>query len=128
MESVKGLKIPPEKMKRYRATMQRRQQQAQQELAQRRERAWKVAQLAGELLKTRFGATRVVVFGSLAHGHWFSDTSDIDLAAWGLKDEDYFLAVARLQDLSPEFEIDLVAMERCKPSLRTKILSEGKPL
>ena len=108
--------------------MQRRQQQAQQKLAQRRERAWKVAQLAGELLKTRFGATRVVVFGSLAHEHWFSSTSDIDLAAWGLKDEDYFLAVARLQDLSPEFEIDLVAMERCKPSLRTKILSEGKPL
>lgn len=128
MGSVKGLKIPPEKTKRDRATVEQRQQQAQQELAQRRERAWKAAREAAQLLREHFGATRVVVFGSLAHVHRFSALSDIDLAAWGLKDEDYFLAVARLQDLSPEFEVDLVAMERCKPSLRTKILSEGKPL
>ena len=66
-----------------------------------------------------------MVFGSLVHGYWFSQTSDIDLAAWGLKDEDYFLVVARLQDLSPEFRIDLVRMENCRPGLRGAILQEG---
>ena len=66
-----------------------------------------------------------MVFGSLVHGYWFSQTADIDLAAWGLKDEDYFLVVARLQDLSPEFRIDLVRMENCRPGLREAILQEG---
>lgn len=123
---TRRLEISPEQMKRYRATLRQRQRKAQQELARRRERAWRVARKAGELLRSRFGATRVVVFGSLVHGHRFSMTSDIDLAAWGLRDEDYFVAVAQLQDLSPEFKVDLVAMERCKPSLQAKILSEGK--
>lgn len=123
-----ALELTPEEMAVYRATARRRWERERQERARRRERAWEVARRASTLLKERFGATRVVVFGSLAHGRWFSKTSDIDLAAWGLKDEDYFTAVARLQDLSPEFEIDLVAMERCKPSLRETILKEGTPL
>lgn len=76
----------------------------------------------------QFGATRVVAFGSLVHGDWFSETSDVDLAAWGLEGEEYFIAVARLQDLSPEFEIDLVAMERCPQGLRKAIEEEGQPL
>jgi len=123
-----ALKLTPEAMAVYRATARRRWERERRERARRRERAWEVARRASALLKEQFGATRVVVFGSLAHERWFSATSDIDLAAWGLRDADYFTAVARLQDLSPEFEIDLVAMERCKPSLRETILEEGKPL
>ena len=123
-----SLKLTPEAMAVYRATARRRWERERRERARRRERAWEVARRASALLKERFGATRVVVFGSLAHERWFSETSDIDLAAWGLKDEDYFTAVARLQDLSPEFEVDLIAMEHCKPSLRDTILKEGKPL
>lgn len=67
-----------------------------------------------------------VSHGSLAHGHWFSQTSDIDLAVWGLEADAYFTAVARLQDLSPEFKVDLVAMESCRPALREAIIAEGK--
>ena len=44
------------------------------------------------------------------------------------RDEDYLVAVARLQDLSPEFKIDLIAMERCKPELRDAITKGGKLL
>jgi len=69
-----------------------------------------------------------MIFGSLLEARWFSETSDIDLAAWGLRTEDYFTAVARLQDLSPEFEVDLVAMEYCKPGLRETIMREGEPI
>jgi len=120
------LTVSREKMAAYRATMERRGREKRVEWTRRRERAWKVAQQAADILRTQFDATRVVVFGSLARGTWFSGVSDIDLAAWGVKDEDYFTAVARLQDLSPEFKIDLIAMERCKPALRTTILREGK--
>jgi predicted nucleotidyltransferase len=79
-------------------------------------------------LKNQFGASRVVVFGSLINGDGVSETSDVDLAAWGMPGEKYFIAVARLQDLSPEFEVDLVAMEHCKPHLREVIMKEGQPL
>ena len=121
-------KLTPEAMEAYRATVRQRGENAQRERAKRRERAWNTAERAAVLLKEKFGAVQVAVFGSLVHGHWFSPTSDIDLSAWGLKDEDYFVAVAKLQDLSPEFRIDLVSMERCKPSLREVIIKEGKLL
>jgi len=122
------LEVSPEAMAVYRATARRRWEERQQELAQRRERAWQVARRAAVFLRERFYATQVVAFGSLVHGYWFSGTSDIDLAAWGLHSDDYFVAVAQLQDLSPEFEIDLVDVERCKPALREAILREGEPL
>jgi predicted nucleotidyltransferase len=121
-------KLTPEQMSVYQATAQWRWEQEQRELARRRERAWEVARHAATLLKEQFGATRVLVFGSLVHGYWFSKTSDIDLAAWGLPAEDYFVAVAKLQDLSPEFEIDLIAMPHCKPGLGKVIEHGGKPL
>ena len=88
-------------------------------------RAWEVAEQAAALLKEQFGATQVALFGSTVHGHWFSTTSDVDLAASGLASDDYFTAVARLQDLSSEFKVDLVALEHCKAELRESIAREG---
>lgn len=112
----------------YRAASHRRRQAEQELLAQRKERAWGTARQAAKLLKERFGATKVLLFGSLAHNLWFSTTSDIDLAAWGIAPEDYFRAVAKLQDLSPEFSIDLVTMEECTLSLSNVVVVEGIPL
>lgn len=122
------LPISPEAMAVYRATALRRWEEKRHELARRRDRAWQTVALAARLLKEQFGATRVVAFGSVIHGYWFSETSDIDLAAWGLRADDYFVAVARLQDLSPEFKIDLVAAENCRPELREAFEREGAPL
>ena len=115
----------PAAMAVYRATAQRRAAETTRALASRRARALEVARQAAMLLKEQFGATQVVVFGSTVHGHWFTATSDIDLAARGLAPDDYFTAVARLQDLSPEFKVDLVAVERCKAALRESIAREG---
>ncbi|MFQ5340808.1 MAG: nucleotidyltransferase family protein [Anaerolineae bacterium] len=120
--------LTPEAMAVYRATARRRWEADQRERAQRHERAWETAHQAAALLKEQFGATQVMVFGSLVHDDWFSETSDVDLAAWGLKGDEYFIAVARLQDLSSEFEVDLVAMEHCKPGLQSVVMEEGKPL
>jgi len=122
------LEVTAEEMAIYRATMRQRGEREQQAREQRRERAWGVIRQAVDLLKEEFGATQVLLFGSLAHGHWFSQTSDIDLAVWGLEADAYFTAVAQLQDLSPEFKVDLVAMESCRAELREVIVKEGKPL
>jgi len=110
----------------YQETLKRRQLETECQLAQRFVQAQKLAEEAAHLLKYEFGAERVAVFGSLAHGQWFSKTSDIDLAVCGLALDQYFTAVARLQDLSPEFKVDLVAVESCSTSLRQAILQEGQ--
>ena len=123
-----ALGLTQEQMAAYQATAQRRRERERQELALRKELAWQVVHRAAALLREQFGATQVMVFGSLVHGYWFSRTSDIDLAAWGLQADDYFVAVAKLQDISSEFGVDLVAMERCKPKLREIILREGERL
>jgi len=123
-----SVKLTPEELDVYRTTMRQRRDGEQRERHRRRERAREVARQAEVLLKEKFGATRVVVFGSLAHNYWFSRTSDVDIAAWGMKEEDYFIAVARLQDLSPDFNVDLVDMEHCKPGLRDEIMKVRESL
>ncbi len=120
--------ITPEAMAIYRVTTERRWAEEKVQLAERKARALLVAHQAADLLRHRFGVTQVVLFGSLAHGRWFTQASDIDLAAWGIQDADYFLAVAWLQDLSSEFSIDLVQMERCRPALVAVVQTEGIPL
>ncbi|MEZ4734952.1 MAG: nucleotidyltransferase domain-containing protein [Caldilineaceae bacterium] len=120
--------IQPEELAVYKATAQRRWQAEQAAVTQRRAQAMVTARQAARFLKEHFGATRVMLFGSLVHNQWFSASSDIDLAAWGIKDEEFYRAVARLQDLSSEFKIDLVAMERCPQHLYQTILAEGTVL
>lgn len=89
------------------------------------ERAWRVAQAAAKVLRQQFGATRVVVFGSLTRRDWFTSWSDIDLVAWGISPEVFYRAVAVVADISAEFRLDLVAPEDCQPSLQDVIEREG---
>lgn len=91
----------------------------------RRQRAWRVARQAAQVLREQFGAQRVVIFGSLAQRGWFTRWSDIDLAAWGVPDERFYLAVATITALSPAFKVDLIDPETCRPCLRQAIEREG---
>ncbi len=93
--------------------------------SERWERAQRVAQQAAETLRTQFGATRVAVFGSLVHRDSFNSWSDIDLATWGIPQDEFFRAVAAVTRLSADFKIDIVDMESCRPLLRTRIEEEG---
>lgn len=113
-----------------RATVRRRDAEDAAARAAKRERAWSAARQCAALLRERFGAARVDVFGSLVveDGRWFGVRSDIDLAAWGVRDADYFTAVGQLQGVGGEFEVDLVAMERCPTHLRATIEEHGVTL
>jgi predicted nucleotidyltransferase len=88
-------------------------------------RAWDVARTAADLLRERFGANQVVVFGSLAHDEGFTRWSDIDLAVWGISPDAFFRAVAAVTGLSTEFKVDLVDPQDCRPALRRAIEREG---
>jgi hypothetical protein len=81
---------------------------------------------AAEMLRERYGAQEIVLFGSLATGNATAD-SDVDLAARGVHSDDYFAALA---DLMTVFggPVDLVRLELAPPSLLDRIAAEGKPL
>lgn len=96
-----------------------------QQVAKRSEQAWVVAREAARLLLGRFGATRVVVFGSLAQRAWFTPWSDIDVAAWGISADQFYRAVAAVTGISPDFEVNLVDPAGCRLTVRQMIESEG---
>ena len=84
-------------------------------------RAWQTAHRVAAMLYEDFDATQVAVFGSLAQGTWFSKSSDIDIAVWGIPSDKYFRAVWEAEDISRLFEIDLVDVESCKGVFRERI-------
>lgn len=90
-----------------------------------RENALKVAKNAAKILRERFGAQKVVVFGSLATNIGFTEFSDIDLAAWGISRDEYYKAVAVVTGLSKRYKIDLIDPELCRESIKKSILEQG---
>jgi len=116
-----ALDLTPEEFRAYRPGKEWDKQQ----VAERWDRAWAVARVAAGLLREKFGAKRVVVFGSLAHQALFSPWSDVDLAAWGIPADQYYRAVAAVTGMSADFEVDLVDPTECRPRLRQVIEREG---
>ncbi len=122
------LNITPEQMAVYRATAQRRHQEELQELALRQQCGWEVARQGARLLKEKFGAKRVVLFGSLLDLKRMHQRSDVDLAVWGLDERYYFRAVAGLLDIDPTFSVDLVEVEHARPHILEAINTTGVEL
>lgn len=114
------MSVPPEQMQQYIHTAQARKHQRIAAIEQRRRQGIAVAQTAAQMLKTEFAVSRIVVFGSLLSGN-FHETSDIDLAVWGLPEKAYFQAVARLLSLS-DFEVDLVEAQYASPEILAAIV------
>lgn len=119
------LTIPAADMARYRATALTREAARQDALAARRARALAVARQAADMLRAEFGATEVVLFGSLARAGPVSWHTDVDLAATGVPPECFFAAVGRLQALDPAVAVDLVRIEEAPASLLAVIREEG---
>ena len=63
---------------------------------------------AAAVVKTRFGARRVVLFGSLAHAAWFSADSDIDLGVEGLAGDAYWQAWRMVEEIIGDRRVDLI--------------------
>jgi uncharacterized protein len=113
------------KMAQYRQTARRREAEKRQALDARRRQALALAHEAAALLRQRFSADRVVLFGSLARAVPLHAHSDVDLAVWGVAEADYLRAVSALLDLGETISIDLVRIEEAPPSVRRSIEAEG---
>ncbi len=83
------------------------------------------AQIAA-MLRREFGATRVLLFGSLARGRFLPD-SDIDLAVEGLPAAVFFPALAQAGKMS-RFPVDLKPLEDLDPYFKSKVLATGEEI
>jgi predicted nucleotidyltransferase len=93
--------------------------------AKRRKQVLEAAEACRRLLKERFGARRVILFGSLAGQAPWHAQSDLDLAVEGLAPTSFFDAYSACRDLLPQgAELDLVALEKVSPEMRARILGE----
>lgn len=77
-------------------------------------------------LVSRFGVTRIILFGSIINGR-FGPESDIDLAVAGLARRDFFPALAEVNQLTP-FRVDLKPLEDLEAHFRERVLRSGECL
>jgi predicted nucleotidyltransferase len=124
MSSKTALDMTPDMLRQYKPFTLKKEKKAPSPSATD---ARGVAVSIAEELKSRFGAKKVALFGSLARGE-FDRWSDIDLAAWGIPAADFYRAVAFATGFSGDWRVDLVDAEDCSPSLRAVFEREGVEL
>lgn len=114
------LELTPEELKKYSFRPKRPSPTQRQLIA----RAMRQARRVAQMLKREFGATRVVLFGSLAYRLWFTRWSDIDLAVWGIAPDQFYRAAGKAADLTG-FKIDVVDPKDCHPLVQQEIAEDG---
>ncbi len=83
-----------------------------------------IAKKIAGVLYEKFGADKVMLYGSLARGD-FTSWSDIDIAVWGISVTDFYRAVAFATGVSDKWKVDVVDGQDCQENLRASILEEG---
>jgi len=78
-----------------------------------------VTALVGE-----FGASRIILFGSLVRGR-FAPGSDMDLAVEGIPPGDFFAALALVNRLA-SLRVDLKPLEDLEPHFRRRVIATGE--
>ena len=116
---------PPDEMQKYRPWKAAERYTDDPDALPRRVRAMEISREAARILKKKYGATRVGLFGSLARSSMFATTSDIDLYAEGIPGGLFFEAEAEIEKIAKGFRVDLVETKECPPHLLREIEDEG---
>ena len=90
-----------------------------------REKLLQQVRAAADLLKVRFGARRVLLFGSLAHEAWFSERTDVDLAVEGLEEGAYWKAWRQVEEMVANRTVDFIELESVREPLLRAIEQYG---
>lgn len=118
---------PEERYAAYLPHIRRRWLARQTASERRRQEAWDAAREVAAILRHRFDAHQVLAFGSLVHSGCFSERSDVDLAVSGIRSASFFRAWAVAAASCP-FEVDLVNLADCSPTLCRLVEEEGVPV
>jgi hypothetical protein len=107
-------------------TLDRRDAERKARAAARAQQRLALLPEALRVLRQGYRVDRVSLFGSLASGE-VSEGSDVDLAVEGLDPSAYFAALTDLMTLF-QASVDLVRLEEAAPTLKARILAEGRSL
>jgi len=92
----------------------------------KRDLAIEKARIVAKILKEKYRAKEVILFGSLI---WRPDFlwrgTDIDLLVKGLRNANYFEALADISEISHPFHVDLIPFEKVWPLVKKRALKEG---
>jgi predicted nucleotidyltransferase len=101
-------------------------EERQAEENRKRDLAIEKARVVAKILKEKYQAKEVILFGSLIWRPDFMwERTDIDLLVRGLKSEKYFKALADISIISHPFHVDLIPFEKASPSVKKRIVEEG---
>jgi len=100
---------------------------AQTEMAARKKAAYADAQRLAQVLREKYGCTRIVGIGSTFNEKDFTEHSDIDLVVFGIPAQKYFSISAAIGRLT-SFEVDLIPAEDARPLTRKLVEEEGVEL
>jgi predicted nucleotidyltransferase len=78
------------------------------------------------MLREDYSATKIILFGSLARGHFTVD-SDIDLAAENISPEKFFHALGDVNSIAPCW-VDLKPLETLEPHFLLRVMQTGEEL
>lgn len=92
-----------------------------EEKEKRRQKALIKAKKAAKILKAKYKAEKVVLFGSVLDKDRFYMRSDVDLAVFGLKDELFYTAYAEVMNILSGFEVDLLDYKELLDQMALKI-------
>ncbi|MFQ5708376.1 MAG: nucleotidyltransferase family protein [bacterium] len=112
----------------YIARLKREKAKERKLAADRRKQALQAAKQIAALLKQKFGAEQVFVFGSTLSEEYFRLHSDIDIAVKGLTAENFFRAYYEAYYADHGFKVDLIDLRTCSDFLKRKIIQEGREL
>ena len=86
------------------------------------------AKRVADCLKKKYGASRVVLFGSLVRKHYLHERSDIDLLVKGIKKSDLLHAGFEASNIAKPFDVDIIPFEIADPNIVKIANEEGIPL
>jgi len=86
------------------------------------------AKKIASMLKEKYGAKRVILFGSIVKSSYLHKRTDIDLLVEGIKSNDFLRAGADAWTISSPFDVDIVPVERADQYLLSRALEEGVEL
>jgi predicted nucleotidyltransferase len=119
--------LSPQEIEAYRRTLFKKSSSLRLTRQQEAERKGLLKQVsvAASILRSRFGARRVILFGSLAHAGWFTSDSDVDLAVEGLSASGCWQAWQALEEIIVDRTVDLIDLTMASNSLREAIYRHG---
>jgi predicted nucleotidyltransferase len=105
---------------------QKRFEAEQAEADKRRRQAFEAAKRAGDLLRSKYKAQKVFLYGSLAWSKLFNIHSDIDLLVDGYATiGNYWRMVSEVEEIAFPFQPSILLSEDASKNLLEKVYREG---